>query len=189
MSLAEGIVAVLGKLGPADSLAVYEAIRLAMAGGLGRIESMDVHDSPPADLLMAMRAAAERDLVARQYANNFQEVLTCAAPWIREQLDAGLNLGPAVRHAFVRLMHQFPDSLIGRKCGAVVAADAARRAGQVLSAGPPGSEPYEHEVGNLDFWLRSDGHRRNPGTTADLIAAGLFVLLRDEIIRFPVRME
>ena len=32
-------------------------------------------------------------------------------------------------------------------------------------------------VGELDFWLRSDGHRRNPGTTADWMAASLFVAM------------
>ena len=30
----------------------------------------------------------------------------------------------------------------------------------------------------LDSWLRSDGNRRNPGTTADLVAATLFAGLR-----------
>jgi triphosphoribosyl-dephospho-CoA synthase len=40
-------------------------------------------------------------------------------------------------------------------------------------------EAYERALTELDFWLRSDGHRRNPGTTADLIAAGLFVGLRE----------
>jgi len=186
--LPEGVRDVLANLGPKDAAGVYEAIRLAQAGGLGQVKSMDINDAAPVDLLAAMQAAAQRDLVARQYANGFQEVLSCAAPWIREQFDVGQSLGPAVRHAFIRLMHEFPDSLIGRKCGVDVAADSARRAGQVLSAGPAGSEPYEQEMGNLDFWLRCDGHRRNPGTTADLIAAGLFVLLRDGIIRFPVRM-
>ena len=34
-------------------------------------------------------------------------------------------------------------------------------------------------LADFDFWLRSDGHRRNPGTTADLIAAALFAGLRD----------
>lgn len=187
--LADGVGQVLRSLGPGDARDIYEAIRLAQAGGLGRVEDMDVQDAPPADLVSAMRAAAERDLVARQYAEDFTQVLHCAAPWIREQLDAGQTLGPAVRHAFVRLMHEFPDSLIGRKCGLKVAVDAAARAGQVLGAGPPGSEAYEFMMGDLDFWLRSDGHRRNPGTTADLIAAGLFVLLREGIIQFPVRIE
>ena len=43
-------------------------------------------------------------------------------------------------------------------------------------------EPYYQAVAELDFWMRSDGHRRNPGTTADLIVAGLFVaMINDEI--------
>jgi triphosphoribosyl-dephospho-CoA synthase len=32
---------------------------------------------------------------------------------------------------------------------------------------------------DLDRHLRSDGNRRNPGTTADLITACLFVALRE----------
>lgn len=187
--LDEGVCDVLQNLRPSDAHDVYEAIRLANAGGLGEVAAMDVHEPPPDDLLAAMRAAASRDLVARQYAEDFQHVFRCAAAWIREGLANRLALGPAVRHAFIRLMHEFPDSLIGRKCGQQTAAAAAGRAGQILAAGLPGEEAYEYAMGDLDFWLRSDGHRRNPGTTADMIAAGLFVLLRDGIIEFPVRME
>jgi len=56
-----------------------------------------------------------------------------------------------------------------------------------LAAGRPGDAAYHEAVSDLDFWLRSDDHRRNPGTTADLVAAGLFVALREAIIKFPVR--
>ncbi|MFC1759755.1 triphosphoribosyl-dephospho-CoA synthase [Planctomycetota bacterium] len=48
-----------------------------------------------------------------------------------------------------------------------------------------GSETYNAALADLDFWLRSDGNRRNPGTTADLIAAGLFVALLEELITPP----
>ena len=58
-------------------------------------------------------------------------------------------------------------------------------AGQILSWGPPDSEDYQRGLSDLDFWLRSDGHRRNPGTTADLIAAGLFALFRDGVLSGP----
>src|SRR5262245_48975201 len=58
---------VLASLTPDDCRHVYEAIRLVQPGGLGKVKSMDVADEPPADLLAAMRAAADRDLVARQY--------------------------------------------------------------------------------------------------------------------------
>jgi triphosphoribosyl-dephospho-CoA synthase len=50
-----------------------------------------------------------------------------------------------------------------------------------------GEETYQAMLADLDFWLRSDGHRLNPGTTADIIAAALFVLLRDRRLNWPVR--
>lgn len=34
-------------------------------------------------------------------------------------------------------------------------------------------------MAGLDFGLRADGHRRNPGTTAEVGAAALFVGLRE----------
>jgi triphosphoribosyl-dephospho-CoA synthase len=39
------------------------------------------------------------------------------------------------------------------------------------------TDRFEKNWQALDKWMREEGHRRNPGTTADLIAAGLFVLL------------
>ena len=63
-----------------------------------------------------------------------------------------------------------------------MAGEVSLRAGRVLE-----SDDYPREIAVFDFWLRADGHRRNPGTTADLIAAGLFVLLREERLDWPVR--
>jgi triphosphoribosyl-dephospho-CoA synthase len=85
------------------------------------------------------------------------------------------------------MLAAYPDSLIARKCGPETAARAAAIAQRVLAAGMPGDEDYLLELGEFDFWLRSDGNRRNPGTTADLIAAGLFVVLREGLIRPPYR--
>ena len=48
-------------------------------------------------------------------------------------------------------------------------------------------ESFWNAVADLDFWLRSDGHRRNPGTTADLIAASLFVGIHNGTIEPPFR--
>ena len=55
-----------------DTKHVYEAIRISCAGGLGRAEQADVFADPPADLNLveAMRLAADRDSVARQYTND-----------------------------------------------------------------------------------------------------------------------
>jgi triphosphoribosyl-dephospho-CoA synthase len=186
--LADGVQTVLTSLIPQDARDVYEAIRLAQPGGLGQVDSADVAGPPPEDLIAAMRLAADRDMVARQYATGFAEVLNEVVPRLRTAVDAGLSISEAIVHVHVQLMCEFPDSLIARRLGTEVAQEAAARAGTVLEAGKPGSEDYERGLGDLDFWLRADGHTRNPGTTADLIAAGLFVALRDGIIKPPFRL-
>ncbi|MBX7168737.1 MAG: triphosphoribosyl-dephospho-CoA synthase [Pirellulales bacterium] len=182
-----GVRRVLESLTPDDAARVYLAIREAAAGGLGRVGQADVAGEPPADLVAAMPLAAERDLVARQYANGFAEVFDHVVPDLQFGLQQGICPADAIVFAHVRAMSRWPDSLIARKCGVAVAEQAARLAGQVLQAGPPGDEDYERALGDLDFWLRSDHHRRNPGTTADLLAAGLFVLLRQGTLTAPWR--
>ncbi len=177
--LATGIGQVLAAPDASDSRLVYEAIRLAKPGGLGTAPQADVASEPPNDLVEAMRLAADRDLVARQYANGFHEVLSVVAPTILSGIDRGWGINGAIVHAQLTLMSRFPDSLIARKCGSEAAQRAADQAAEVLQAGTPADESFWQAAGDFDFWLRSDGHRRNPGTTADLIAAGLFVLLRD----------
>lgn len=185
-SLATAVVDVLDRLTADDAHHVYEAIRLANPGGLGTADEADVAGEPPADLRAAMALAADRDLVARQYANGFAEVLGEVVPLLAEGLRQGWPLPDTVIHAAVCLMHAHPDSLIARKCGDAVARQSAEYAGAVLKAGPVGSEAYFAALSDLDFWLRADGNRRNPGTTADLIAAGLFAALWEGIISPPV---
>ena len=184
--LRKGVQKVLDGLTSDDAAWVYEAIRTVQPGGLGSVDQMDVASPAPDDLLSAMRAAADRDMVARQYAEGFEQVLTLAAPWICEGRGRGWTLTDAIIHTQLRLLDRFPDSLIARKCGWEAAALVSARASRVLDAGEPGDESYSQGLSELDFWLRSDSNRRNPGTTADLIAAALFALLRDEKIRPPL---
>lgn len=176
---------ILGDLSPQDATDVYEAIRLADASGLGRVAEHDVHGRAPDDLLDAMKVASPHDLVARQYVTDFHEVLQVTVPAIVQGLASGWSLPDSIVHTHIRLMARFPDSLIVRKCGEEVGTTASLRARAVLDAGQPGDQAYHTGLEDLDFWLRSDGHRRNPGTTADLIAAGLFVGLRESLIVPP----
>jgi triphosphoribosyl-dephospho-CoA synthase len=171
---------VLTALTPEDTRHVYAAIRASAAGGLGRVEQADVADDPPpaVTLVEAMRFAADRDLVARQYCNEFADVFRIAA-WIDESISRSQSLNAAIVHTHIRQLAAEADSLILRKCGPEVAEQARLHACRVLDAGEPGDDGYERVLEDFDFWLRSDGHRRNPGTTADLIAAALFVLLRE----------
>jgi len=155
---------------------------------MGRVDKHDLADEPPTDLLAAMRAAAPRDTVARQYISDFADIFDRVVPWLLNARRGRSTLSDAIVNTHVRLMSCHPDSLIGRKCGDITAKEAAGRAASVLlSEVVRGQAAYLQALSDLDFWLRSDGHRRNPGTTADLIAAGLFVALRENQLEPPFR--
>lgn len=153
-----------------DARSVYAAIRLASPGGLGRTGEQDVATEPTVTLLDAMRLAADRDGVARQYATDFTDVLAASLATDRPLEDAIVRL-------HLQLLAARPDTLIARKCGDAVAAEASFRAAACLSGA---------SLAEFDAWLRADGHRRNPGTTADLVTACLFVALRRGIIQLPL---
>jgi triphosphoribosyl-dephospho-CoA synthase len=188
LPLAAKIGSVLRELTPEDARQVYAAIVHANPGGMGEVDEADVAAEPPADLVAAMRLAADRDMVARQYANDFADIFETVVPLVAAAVEQGPDLLAAIVHVHVQLMARFPDSLIARRCGADVAAQSAARAQRILDVGKPGDDAYDYGLSDLDFWLRSDGHRRNPGTTADLVATGLFVALRDGIIKPPFRL-
>ncbi|MCX5661877.1 MAG: triphosphoribosyl-dephospho-CoA synthase [Planctomycetota bacterium] len=185
-SLGPGVRKVLADLTAADARAVYEAIRLAHPGGLGRAGKGDVARLPKIGLVEAMSLAAERDAVARQYANGFADVLGRVAPAL---IEAGEKspLDEAIVRVHLGLMAHEPDSLIRRKCGDAVAQESSRLAGAVLAADWPRTPNARRLFARLDRWLRADGRRRNPGTSADLVAAGLFVAFRGGSLLPPWR--
>lgn len=180
--LQAGINSVLADLSVEDANLVYVAIRLANPGGMGKVESGDVSEAPAMTLQAAMRLAADRDRIASEYTTGFQIVLQTAVPFLASWPHFEQDWETAILHLQFMLMSQFPDTLIARKCGSAVAQESALKAQQVLDLGGMQTEPGRAQVRQLDTWLRADGHRRNPGTTADLIAASLFAAGRDGMI-------
>ncbi|MBY0395127.1 MAG: triphosphoribosyl-dephospho-CoA synthase, partial [Thermoleophilia bacterium] len=168
-----------------DARRVYGAIRLASPGGLGDAPEQDVAGEPTVTLTEAMRLAAGRDAVARQYINGYAEVRAIGLATIAGAIRDGRPTETAVILAHLRLLAEVPDTLIARKRGAAEADEAARRAWAVLDAGWPDSEAGRRAIGDLDHWLRAEGRGRNPGTTADLVTAALFLALRDGTIAMP----
>jgi triphosphoribosyl-dephospho-CoA synthase len=182
-ALRDGVGQVLSQLTPRDSQLVYESIRRAAAGHLGETEQWDVRNqTAPDSLLSAMRSAAERDLVARQYVTNFEDVFTIA-DWLAEFETAPLT--ERIVRAHVRAIATWGDTLIARKCGIEIANQAQRLAQNAVQHDPADLSTFWQATADLDFWMRSDGHRRNPGSTADLVCAAVFVALREGRLQPP----
>jgi triphosphoribosyl-dephospho-CoA synthase len=170
---------VLNQLTVEDARLVYEAIRLAQPGGLGMAPAQDVAGQPSQTLRDVMALAAGRDRIARQYACDFADVFELGMPALVEGWERLGSVEGAAIHCQLRWMAAFPDSLIARKRGSPEAEEATRRAREVLDAGGLASPVGRRGFAELDRWLRDVGHSRNPGTTADLVTACLFVALRD----------
>ncbi|MFO0864128.1 MAG: triphosphoribosyl-dephospho-CoA synthase [Gemmataceae bacterium] len=169
----------------ADACDLYAAIRLAEPGGMGEVKDQDVNSEPTVSLLDAMRLAADRDSIARQYSKGFEDIFSRGQYWVREGLGKYGTLEDSVLHTFFHWLANYPDSLILRKRGMKEAAEASRW-GQSLGANGWHSENGKIVKVGFDAWCRDPKQRRNPGTSADLTAASLFVALSVGIIPLPL---
>lgn len=181
----EGLPHVLDSLNMTDAEQILQAIRTARPGGLGSVPEADVVEPPQRPIVEIMALAADRDLVARQYASGFDDILNFGQRTFHEWLTSAGDWETVVVGTHLSLVAASGDSLISRKCGPEVAESARQRAQHVLDAGWPNGARAARAFRDFDHWLRQDGHRRNPGTTADLIAAILFSVIRDREWRPP----
>lgn len=177
--LRDSLRRVLKRLTVEDAIEAYAAIREAKPGSLGSVEREDVRDRPNVSLLEAMALAADRDSIAREYVTDFAITFERAAPAVRAARQAGLDWSGAIVQAFLDVLAEVPDSLIARKLGIDAAREASRGAAEVLARGGMHTGPGRRAIARLDQQLRDPDNLRNPGTTADLIAAALFVILLD----------
>jgi triphosphoribosyl-dephospho-CoA synthase len=179
LPLRSGVKDLLARATVEDACQAYRAIRLAQPGGLGQAESQDVQDEPTLPLRDVMALAKDRDLIARQYAEDFEHLLECIVADLVQRVQYHHNIERAIVESQITLLAVWKDSLIARKLGDAEA-ERVRQAALRIPVKGDVIDPQAYRA--FDAWLRSENHARNPGTTADLIAAALFVALRDQRI-------
>ncbi|MGZ8399480.1 MAG: triphosphoribosyl-dephospho-CoA synthase [Gemmatimonadales bacterium] len=175
--LRERLARVLADTTVDDAAQVYAAIRHAGPGGLGATAAEDVSDTPTVTLREAMGLAADRDAVAREYVTDFALTFEVGVPAIRASRQEGLGWTEAAVEAYLTLLASTPDTHIARKLGRAEAESISRRALEVRTAGGTRSAAGREALAALDAELRDPRNRRNPGTTADLTCAALFVVI------------
>lgn len=178
--LRSGVREVLRTLSVDDARHAFEAIRLAAPGGLGK---SDVYDVRAADvdvtLLEAMGAAQERDAVAREYTTDFEITFEIGYVALRAFLREDHRLSDAIVQTALTILTQVPDTLILRKEGPATAQSVSRQAARVLEAGGAFTRRGRSALEAFDRSIRDEENRLNPGTTADLTTASIFVLLTE----------
>ena len=169
---------VAGSLTVADADEAFRAIALANPGGLGSVAEHDVHAAAEIDLRTAMTLAADRDMVAQQYANDFADLFeTGVAAW-REESAArpatdGRAASLAMQRVYLEFLARFPDSHISRKQGLAVAEAVSREARARLRRRLADAAAAQDELASWDAELKAAGI--NPGTSADLAVATAYL--------------
>ncbi len=170
------VAAVLAATGPADAAAIWEAITIARPGGLGTSDRWDVAGPPPDDIRVAMRHAAGWDTIARLWAEGYDELFAGPVLDLAELIATAVPLEQAIVRTHLRQLARQPDSLIARRHGSDAARDVSARATRLLAHEE--APDWLARVAAFDESLRHPS-RLNPGTTADLVAAALYILLLD----------
>ena len=140
---------------------------------MGRVSEADLRDPPPADLRAAMAAAAPHDQIARLWTDGYSALFDGLVEDLLTEVKQGHSLGDAIVRGYLRQLAREPDSLVARRHGAGVAGEVSRGAADVLRAG---ADNWKMAVAAFDRSLRVP-LKINPGTTADLVATALFILL------------
>ena len=165
---------VLQDLNVDDADLAFRSIVRAAPAGLGHSAQHDVFNPATVSLLQAMSEAANRDMVARQYATDFADIFDRGLPLFESVSRRRGEAKWATLATFLGFLSAFPDSHIARKFGAETARcvqgtalnfarmlQAAEQADQILPA-----------LLTWDSALKAKAV--NPGTSADLTVATLF---------------
>jgi triphosphoribosyl-dephospho-CoA synthase len=127
-----------------------------------------------------MALAQDRDSIAREYVTDFSTTFEVGYPALRAAWRAAGSYADAIVQCYLTLLARVPDTLIARKRGADTAAQVSQQAAETLELGGTLTPQGQHALADLDRSLRDERHRLNPGTTADLTTAALFLLLLSE---------
>ncbi len=165
------VATVLDALEPADARDVFEAIRLANPGGLGRSERHDVAAPAPHSLRAAMAEAAPRDRIANAYTDGFADLFAVGLPALETARGQGLDPVWCTTAVHLAYLQAFPDSHVARKHGADRAASVRAEAVEALAGLDLRTRPVKRLLA-LDTAWKASGI--NPGTSADFTVATLF---------------
>ena len=185
MGLRENLEKVVRAAVPDDTVDIYKAINIAMSPEtLGNVGELDVTDEDSRERIKDERISplevfekcAERDSICREWVTDFQITFEVGYPTLKSSLDKD-TVNDAIINTFMHILSQYPDSLITRKSGAAQAAEVSKQAIKILEAGGASTVNGNKLLWGLDEELHGAKGGLNPGTTADLTAAAIFVSL------------
>ena len=171
----DSIQSTLRSLGREEAQDIFAAIRLANPGGLGKVDKYDVESPGDIDIYSAMDAAKERDLIALQYVNGYQEIINSGVKCLQVYDNRWNSVEWAVVACYLMYMASFPDSHIRRKHGSGVAELVQRKTVPIRQWFDNYDNPDDAEDVLMAFDKELKDSGINPGTCADLTVASLLL--------------
>lgn len=163
----------LDNLNVHDAVKAYEAISIATPAGLGDVPEHDVHQTPQITLLEAMKVASDRDLIAQQYANGYQEIFNLGVTTYQHYLAKWERPAWAVTATYLAFLAEFEDSHIARKYGKETAQAIQQEAKKHYINFTSQENPKLYQATLLAWDSDLKSHGINPGTSADLTVASV----------------
>lgn len=161
-----------------DACDLYDAINIADAGGMGDQDEYDVaSDSAKQELRNnnqtmydVLKISAPWDMLAREMTSDMPAVFEIGYLTYHE-LREQKTKNEACLLTFLTILSQVPDTLISRKYGDDEALKISMRTRDLLKM--KDADDFIERVEEFDEYLFKNKY--NPGTTADLTAASIFV--------------
>ena len=160
-----------------DAVNLYDAINVADAGGMGDQEEFDVMSEKAKDELRAnnqtmydvLKISAGWDRLANELTSKMPVCFEIGYPTFSDfwkTCDDVDVINKASVLTFMTILSQVPDTLISRKYGNEIAEAVSRKAEGILK--------FKDDDSFVEKLLEYD-NKLNPGTTADLTAASIFL--------------
>lgn len=176
--LGDSLARVLARLDHDDIAPFARALGVAGDGGhLAGTLSYALGAGKEATLRDAMRFAAARDPLAREYARNFEVTRELARPALLSALSRAESVRGALVQTYLEVLSEVPDLDVAARAGSREAEDVSRMANGVLKAGGVHSRRGLASVANLDGLLRADQRLAPTASEPPVIAAAFLVAL------------
>ena len=156
-----------------DAQFVAKAIVLANPAGLGNASQYDVHEKPNVTLFEMMLAAQDKDRIAWQYANAYQDVMEFGITRYADAIGRWDNPVWAATALYLGFLNRNHDTHVVRKFGEVTAETLMHEALDFELTYWATDNPKLIQKQLLDWDAALKKRHINPGTSADLTVATL----------------
>jgi len=165
-----------------DAVALYDAISIADAGGMGEQEDFDVRSSDSTQELIennlnifdVLSISSSWDSLAMELTNKMPVTFDTGFPtFFKLKKEFSINLATVI--TFLTILSQVPDTLISRKYGDEKAKEVSALAMDVLNSKDIDDDMIEFNKKLIEFDDYLFENKLNPGTTADLTASSIMI--------------